>query len=67
MNELYFVYRPSMKGTTVPVFYYTFAKSPEEAIRKVGMKWSEFDEKATAKKLNEKELNELVIATNNFG
>ena len=67
MNKLYFVNRPSLKGTTLPQFYYTFGESEEEAVHKVELKWGEYDPKTTARELSESELKELVIATNFFG
>lgn len=65
--NLFFVHRPSLMGTTLPQFYYTFAETEEEAIKKVEHKWCEYDSKTKARKLTDKELNEIVIATNFFG
>lgn len=65
--KLYLVIRPSMNGTSIPVYYYTFAKAEAEAAYKVHMKWGEFDPKMTIRELKSDELETLVIATNNYG
>jgi len=65
--KFYLIFRPSMKGTTIPVYYYTFAKDEQEAKFKVEMKWGELDNKTIIKEIQGEELNKIVIATNNFG
>ena len=65
--KFYLVIRPSLRGTTVPVYYYTFAENGDEAIRKISLKWGEYDDKSRAKEIKKEELDEIVIATNNFG
>ena len=64
--KLYLVIRPSMKGTPIPVYNYTFAKTEEEAISKVRLKWGEYDRDIRAKELSQKETDEIVISTNIF-
>lgn len=66
-KKLYLVHRPSLKDTTLPAFYYTFAKDEKEAIWKVEMKWGEYDPKSIARELTSTQLEKLVIATNYFG
>ena len=61
--KLHLVIRPRMKGTPVPQFYYTFAETPEEAIKKVEYKWGDYDEGTTARVLRDVELEELVVGT----
>ena len=56
-----------MKGTSIPVYYYTFAEGEFDAKLKVEMKWGEYDPKTTVKEITESEIKDLVIATNNFG
>lgn len=65
-KSLYLIFRPSMKGTTIPMFYYTFAETEEEAIYKVRFKWGEYDKDIQCRKLKQDEIDELVISTNNF-
>jgi len=65
--KFYRIFRPSMEGTTIPVYYYTFANDKDDAIHKVQMKWGEYDNKTIARVVDENELDELVIATNYFG
>ena len=68
MNEkFYLVVKMPMLGTKLPVYYYTFAESSEAAIKKVDLKWGNMDSNAFARELQEKELETLVIATNNYG
>jgi len=64
--KLFFINRPSLKETTVPQFYYTFAKDEEAALLKVSLRWGEYDPKATARELTDKELSDLVVATDNY-
>lgn len=66
-KKFYLVIRPSMKGTAIPVYYYTFAENEEDAIHKVSLKWGEYDDKSSAKELKGEELDDLVIATDYFG
>ena len=65
--KFYFVNRPSLNGTTLPKWYYTFAENEDEAQRKVQFKWGEFDPKTQVREVTGKELEEIVIATNFFG
>ena len=65
--KFYFINRPSMKNTTIPKFYYTFAENEDEAKLKIELKWGEIDEKTTVRELSENEIEKLVIATNNYG
>ena len=67
MKKFFLVFRPSMKGTSIPVYNYTFALNTEEAISKVRLKWGEFDSDIVAKELTDDEINVLVISTNDFG
>lgn len=67
MNKIFLVIRPSMKGTSIPIYYYTFAATAEEAILKVRLKWGEYDDDIIARELTEDVKNNLVISTNNFG
>jgi hypothetical protein len=55
-----------MKDTPIPVYNYTFAKTEEEAISKVRLKWGEYDRDIRAKELSQKETDEIVISTNIF-
>jgi len=64
--KLYLVIRPSMKGTPIPVYNYTFAETEEEAFKKVRLKWGEYDSDIRAKELSQKETDEIVISTNIF-
>jgi hypothetical protein len=61
--KLYFVIRPSLRGTTIPVYYYTFAETPEKAIQKVSLRYGEYDNKSRAMEIVGDKLDELVIAT----
>jgi hypothetical protein len=65
--KLFLVVRPSMRGTSIPVYYYTFAENKDDAIKKVSYKWGEYDDKAIARELTNDEIENLVIATNNYG
>lgn len=65
-NELYFVNRPSLVDTSIPTYYYTFAESVNHAIRKVSLKYGEYDDRSTARKLSQTELDELVIGLDNY-
>lgn len=56
-----------MRGTSIPVYYYTFADTEDEALQKVRMKWGEYDPDARAIELRETEIENLVIATDYFG
>lgn len=56
-----------MKGTTIPVYNYTFAETDEEAISKVRLKWGEYDSDIQVKELSKNEINSLVISTDYFG
>ena len=67
MKKLFVVHSPSMRGTPIPEFYYTFANDKDEAISKVEYKWCEMDPKTTARELREDELEKLVISTNFYG
>lgn len=67
MKKLFVIRRPSMKGTSIPEFNYTFALDKEEAISKVRLKWGEFDKDIIARELSEKEIESLVIATDYYG
>ncbi len=42
MKKLFVVRRPSMEGTKIPTYNYTFADSIEDAISKVRMKYGEY-------------------------
>lgn len=55
-----------MRGTTVPMYYYTFANDEEEAKQKVSLKWGEYDPKAVAREIEGEDLEKIVIATNFF-
>jgi len=65
-KKLYLVVRNELKGTPLPVYYYTFAESEEDAIRKVRLKWGEILPKTFAREIKEKELDSLIIATNRY-
>jgi len=64
--KFYLVIRPSLKGTVLPVYYYTFGTDEGDAQRKVEMKWGEFDEKTQVREISGKELDQLVIAIDNY-
>jgi hypothetical protein len=66
-TKMFVVIRPSMKGTSIPVYNFTFAITADEAILKVRIKWGEYDSDIIAKELSEDEMKILVISTNNFG
>ncbi len=66
-KKLFVIARYKFKGTSIPVFYYTFAKDKEEAIHKVTLKWGEIDPNTVARELSEKEIENLVIATDYYG
>lgn len=63
--NFYLVVRPKFKNSSIPVYYYTFAKDENEAIFKVEMKWGEIDSGSYAREI--KDLDQVVIATNYFG
>lgn len=65
-KKLYLVVRNELKGTPIPVYYYTYAKDEEEALTKVTVKWGEYCPKAFAREIKEKDLDSLVIATNHY-
>ncbi len=65
--KFYLIVRPSMRGTTIPVYYYTFAENEDNAKFKVEMKWGCIDNKTIVKEISGDELNKIVIATDNFG
>lgn len=56
-----------MVNTSVPTYNYTFAENEEEAIRKVRLKYGEYDENIVARELTEKEINNLVIGSDYYG
>lgn len=64
--KFYLVIRPSMKGTPIPIYNYTFAETEEAAILKVRLKWGEYDSDIRVRELSQKETDEIVISTNNF-
>jgi hypothetical protein len=66
-DKFYLVMRPSFKGTTMPVYYYTFAKDETEAEFKIGMKWGGIDDKTQVKEIKGDDLKKIVIATDYFG
>lgn len=66
-QKLYLVVKSSLRGTTMPVYYYTFAESAEAAILKVDLKWGDMDPRVYARELQQDELETLVIANNNYG
>lgn len=66
-EKLFFVNRPSMKGTSIPMFYYTFAETPDDAIRRVRLKWGEYDADIKCREVTDKEKKELIIATDYYG
>jgi hypothetical protein len=63
INKLFLVRRPSMRGTSIPEFNYTFAIDSEDAIKKVRLKWGEFDSDIITRELNDEEIEKLVIGT----
>jgi len=65
--KFYLVVRPSLKDTTLPVYYYTFAKDESEAQTKIQMKWSEIDDRTIVKEVIGDELDKIVIATDYYG
>lgn len=67
MKKLYLVVKPSARGTTIPEYYYTFAGDEEAAILKVDLKWGNMDKNAFAREIQGNQLENLVIATNNYG
>lgn len=62
--KLYLVTRPSLKGTNLPVYNYTFANNEEEAISKVRLTYGEYDKYIFAKRISDEDLEKLVIGTN---
>lgn len=67
MKKLFLIRRPSMEGTSIPTFNYTFAENAEDAIIKVRLKYGEYDIDIISKELTSDELDELVIGTDYYG
>jgi hypothetical protein len=65
-KKFYIVVRNELKGTTLPVYNYTFAESEEDAIQKVRLRWGEILDKEFAREITGEELERLVIGTNNY-
>lgn len=66
MKNFYLVIRPSLLPP-LPKYYYVFAKDEIEARFKVEFKWGEYDDKTIVRKINENELDKLIISTNFYG
>ena len=65
-NKLYVVRRPSMEDVMgIPTYNYTYAKDKEDAIRKVRLKYGEYDEDIVAMEFNFND--DVVIGSNFFG
>lgn len=64
--KFYLVFRPSLMGTTLPAFYYTFAKDEKEARHKVEMAYGEFDDRTQVREITGEKLNMLVIGSNSY-
>jgi len=64
-KQLYLVRRPSMQGCEIPMFNYTYANSAEDAIKKVRLKYGEYDEDIVATIFNF--TDDMVIGSDYFG
>ncbi len=64
-KHLYLVRRPAMKGCKIPMFNYTYADNAEAAIKKVRLKYGEYDEDIVATIFNF--TDDVVIGSDYFG
>lgn len=67
MKKLFVAIRPSMEGTPIPTYNYTFADSIEEATSKIRMKYGEYDSDIIVRELRSDEIDSLVIGTDYYG
>jgi hypothetical protein len=61
--RLYLVVRSKFTGTSIPVYYYTFGIDGADALRKVELKWGDYDSNSRVRELSEEEISSIVIAT----
>lgn len=64
--KLFVVRRPSMRGTNIPEFNYTFAETDIDAITKVRLKFGEYDNDIVCRELSQIEIEKLVIGTDYY-